>query len=235
MIRPRRAIFAIALAVILASAGRGPSSAATAPLADEQICDSRADYYLGMEDYPKTVQLHQDVIRKHPDFALAYYHLGFAYGMLGDHERERADYQRAVELGLNNWDLFLNLGRLYLESDDVERASNAFRLAILLGPYQPETHYNLGLAYEREGEFEKAEQEILLSLRLKPQQPDARNTLGLVYAEEGNFARAHEEWAELAQSDPSYTPARSNLAILKRVEGRRSGGRPGFGTFTRAP
>jgi tetratricopeptide (TPR) repeat protein len=202
---------------------------------DRQICDARADYYLGMENYPKTIQLHQEVISKHPDLALAYYHLGFAYGMLGDHRLELADYQKAVELGLDDWDLFLNLGRLYLENDQVERARDAFRLATLLGPYQPETHYNLGLAYERAGEFAKSEQEILLSLRLKPQQPDARNTLALVYAEEGNFNRAHKEWTELVQSNPGYTPARSNLAILKRFEGGQPGGTPSVRGFTRVP
>jgi tetratricopeptide (TPR) repeat protein len=198
--------------------------AATTPASEEQICDPIADYYLGMEDYPKAVKLHQEVIRKHPQLALAYYHLGFAYGVLGDHNRELTDYQKAVELGLSDWALFLNLGRLYLESNHLDQASDAFRLAALLAPLRPETHYNLGLVYERLGRYHKAEQEILLSLRLEPEQTDARNTLGVIYAEERDYVRAHQEWADLKRSYPDYTPAVANLAILERVEHAQAGG-----------
>lgn len=208
---------AVALMLVL----RAPSFARThavQPKADDQICDPIADYYLGMEDYPTAVKLHKAVITKHPDRALAYYHLGFALGVMGDHERELIDYQKAVELGLSDWELFLNLGRVYLESGRADQASDAFRLAALLAPYRPETHYNLGLVYERQGDLAKAEQEILLSLRLQPDQTEARNTLGVIYAEEGNFARAHQEWTELSSDYPEYTPARANLAILQQVE-----------------
>jgi tetratricopeptide (TPR) repeat protein len=197
--------------------------AATNPGSEDQICDPLADYALGMEDYPKAIKLHQEVIRKHPKLALAYYHLGFAYGVLGDHGRELVNYQKAVDLGLSDWALFLNLGRLYLEDNHLAQASDAFRLAALLAPYRPETHYNLGLVYERLGRFDKAEQEILLSLRLDPDQTDARNTLGLIYAEERNYARAHEEWTDLKRSYPGYTPAIANLAVLEQVEHGRTG------------
>ncbi|MGH7917641.1 MAG: tetratricopeptide repeat protein, partial [Candidatus Binataceae bacterium] len=165
---------------------------------DDQVCDPLADYYLGMEDYPQAVRRHLEVIRQHPDDALAYYHLGFAYGMLGHHRRELADYKRAVELGLSDWQLFLNLGLAYLDTRQVEEAVAVLRLATLLGPYHPETHYDLGLAYERAGMFGPARQEVLTSLRLDPSQLDARNTLGVIYAEQGDYARARRAWTELA-------------------------------------
>ncbi len=183
-----------------------------------QICDPIADYYLGVEDYPAAIRRHLKVIQKHPDRALAYYHLGFAYGVIGDRAQELTNYQKAVELGLSDWELFLNLGRLYLENNQLDQATNAFRLAVLMAPYRPETHYNLGLAYERLGNLTKAEQEILLSLRLKPDQVEARNTLAVILAEEGNFPGAREEWGALSKSYPDYQPALANLAILKRIE-----------------
>ena len=42
--------------------------------------------------------------------ALAHYHLGFAYGMVGRHQEEIDEYRRAVALRLTDWTLFLNLG-----------------------------------------------------------------------------------------------------------------------------
>ncbi len=204
-------------------------------VAEQQICDPAADYYLGMENYPKAIALHEALIRNHPSLALAYYHLGFAYGVIGNRDRELVNYQKAVELGLSDWELFLNLGRLYMETNRLDQASDAFRLAALLGPYHPETHYNLGLVYERLGALQKAEQEILLSLQLEPDQADARNTLGVIYAEEGNFVRAHREWAELHRASPDYAPARANLAILQQVERGQIKTPMQLGGFAQAP
>jgi tetratricopeptide (TPR) repeat protein len=185
---------------------------------DEQICDPLADYYLGMEDYPEAIRRHRIVIKDDPDNALAHYHLGFAYGVIGQHREELAEYQKAIELGLDDWQLFLNLGLLYLESGQDRDATQVLRLATLLGPDRPETHFNLALAYERGGALAQAEQEALLSLRIDPSQPDARNTLGAIYAEEGKYTRASREWKELVGEIPDYTPARANLAILQQVQ-----------------
>jgi len=186
--------------------------------AEEQVCDPLADYYLGMEDYPAAIRLHQIVIREHPDNALAHYHLGFAYGVLGDHRKELMQYQQAVGLGLSDWQLFLNLGLLYMETGHLDNAAEVLRLSTLLGPNRPEAHFNLGLVYERLGMLRQAEQETLLSLRLDPGQLDARNMLGVIYAEEENYVRAREEWTEIIGSNPDYPPAHANVVILERIE-----------------
>jgi tetratricopeptide (TPR) repeat protein len=234
--------FALALVVLMTVIRSRPALAIAPPerdvvaaAAEEKICDPTADYYLGMENYPKAIALHEALIRQHPGKALAYYHLGFAYGVIGDRDRELANYQRAVGLGLSDWELFLNLGRLYMETNRLDQASDAFRLAALLGPYHPETHYNLGLVYERLGALEKAEQEILLSLQLEPDQADARNTLGVIYAEEGNFVRAQREWTDLHRGLPDYAPARANLEILHNAERSAVKTSRQLGSFAQAP
>ena len=183
----------------------------------DQVCDATADYFLGAEDYPAAIKSHLRVIAAHPDDALAHYHLGFAYGMVGSNRDELVEYRRAVALGLKRWDLFLNLGRLYLENGDTQAAVDAFTRAVALGPDHAEAHFNLALAYERRGELGPARDEILTSLRLDPNQPDARNMLGLIFAEQGNVAEAHRVWADLAAAEPTFAPARANLAILEHA------------------
>ncbi len=185
---------------------------------DQQVCDPAADYYLGMEDYPQAIQLHREVIDKNPNNALAHYHLGFAYGLMGQHQRELAEYQKAVNLGLDDWQLFLNLGLLYLENGQLKDATEVLRLSALLGPDHAEPHFNLAVAYERRGMLDQAEQQMLLSLEIDPNQVDAHNTLGAIYAEEGKYMRAYDEWTELVKANPDYAPARANLNILQRVE-----------------
>jgi Flp pilus assembly protein TadD len=193
--------------------------------AEDQVCDPLADYFLGVEDYPEAIRRHRDVIVHHPSNALAHYHLGFVYGVMGQHSNELAEYQRAIDLGLDDWQLFLNLGLLYLENGQVGDASSVLRLAAILGPMRAETHFNLALAYERQGKLPDAEQEALMSLEIDPTQPDVHNTLGAIYAEEGKYSRASHEWTDLVARNPDYTPARTNLSILQGVEdsGRKLG------------
>ena len=214
----RSSIFLIAAIALVFQSPISAHASAKSNSYDEQVCDPLADYFLGMEDYSEAIARHRIVISDDPANALAHYHLGFAYGVVGQHRQELAEYQKAINLGLDDWQLFLNLGLLYLETGQTRDATEVLRLAALLGPEQPETHFNLALAYERRGALADAEQEALLSIRIDPSQPDARNTLGAIYAEEGKYVRASQEWNELVGEDPGYTPAQTNLKILNHVE-----------------
>src|SRR5216683_774898 len=181
---------------------------------EEEICDVNADFALGLEDYPAAIALHRNVLRAHNDNALAHYHLGFAYGMTGRKTDEINEYLAAARLGLDKWDLFLNLGLAYLGENDGPKAIKTLRTAVLLGPDHPEAHFNLALAYEKVNRSHEALQEIIVSLRLAPEDPDERNTKGIICAEQGNLGCARDEWAHLVQVEPNYAPARVNLGIL---------------------
>jgi Flp pilus assembly protein TadD len=187
----------------------------------EQICDVTADYFLGTEDYPRAIEIHRKLIIARPLDALAHYHLGFAYGMLGMTREELTEYRRAVDLGLKQWDLFLNLGIAYLEEDELQGATSALRSAVSLGLNHPEAHYNLALAFERQKMFAEAQREVAESLQLDPNQPDARNTMAIIDMEMGYDADARKLWSELARTQPNFAPARTNLAILDRLDHRR--------------
>jgi Flp pilus assembly protein TadD len=192
-------------------------SARTVPAAsngNEEVCDATADYFLGNEDYPESARLHRLIIEEHPNDALAHYHLGYAEGMMGQTADELDEYQTAARLGLKDWGLYLNLGRVYLEDGRTGSAVDAFQSAVALGPDHPEAHFNLGLAYERQGRLNVASAELTKSLSLDPAQNDARNMLAVVDAEQGNFQAARSIWSEMARSQPNFEPARANLAIL---------------------
>jgi Flp pilus assembly protein TadD len=140
--------------------------------AEEQVCNVEADYFLGAEDYLEAIRLHQEVVRKYPDNALAHYHLGFAEGMAGDRTSEVTEYRRAEALGLRTWDLFLNIGFAQLENGELDAATDSMRQAVLLGQNHSESHFNLALVYERRGMLADAEREILASVLLNLGQPD---------------------------------------------------------------
>ena len=201
-------------AVLWLFASFPPSTAAAADVAGSGVCDPAADHFLSIENYPETIRLHREVLKKQPYNSLAYYHLGFSYGMLNDEASAIRAYRRAIALGLVRWDLFLNLGVAYLHAHDLEGATHSLQLAALLGFGHPESHFNLALAYERCGMLDRAKRETLVSLSLDPKQPDADNMLAVIYAEQGDAASASAQWRGLLQTWPGYLPARTNLAIL---------------------
>jgi Flp pilus assembly protein TadD len=199
-----------ALAAFLADAGCAVADASS----EMAICDAAADYSMITENYPEAVRLHLQVLAEHPDNPLGHYHLGFAYGMLGDHAQELVQYRKAVDLGFKRWDLFVNLGLANLEAGDLEAAAAALSEAVALEPNRPEPHFNLGLVYERRRMLPQAEREFHTSLQLDPNQPDASNMLGVIYAEQRDLPSARREWTELARKYPNYGPAHKNLSIL---------------------
>ncbi len=184
---------------------------------DHEICDVSADASLGSEDYSRAIDLHQSVLAADAKNALAHYHLGFAYGMVGHHEEELTEYRRAVELGLRQWDLYLNLGRLYLEGHDYSAAIEALAIAESLEPKRSEIHFNLGLAYERQHRLMEAEQEMRTALRLGADPADAGNMLAVICAEEGKQTVARNIWTDLAHDASSAKVARANLALLDQL------------------
>ncbi len=211
----RLLLYAVVL-LMLEVEWQGSINASTAQAdLQEQVCDPLADYFLGLEDYPETIRLHLEVIKRDPSNALAHYHLGYAYGMTGRRSAELAEYRLAVELGLTDWDLFLNLGLVYLESGRLQDAVYALRTATMLAPARSEPHFNLGLVYERQGKLPDALQEMLIAEQLDPNQPDIRNMIGVIYAEMGQYERAQQQWSELLVTNPTYELARLNLARLK--------------------
>jgi Flp pilus assembly protein TadD len=181
---------------------------------EEQICDIGADTALGLEHYPAAIALHLNFLKAHPGNALVHYHLGFAYGMIGHDSQEIDEYHKAIQLGLRNWDLFLDLGLAYLERQDHSNAIGALQRSATLGPRHPEAHFDLAIAYETAGRLGDALREIVAALQLAPADPDIRNTKAIICAELGDLTCAQDEWNLLRQIAPDYAPARTNLEIL---------------------
>jgi Tfp pilus assembly protein PilF len=188
------------------------SNKATA--ADDQLCDVTADSALGREDYSTAVVLHRNVLRSDPGNALAHYHLGFAYGMLGRDPEELSEYETSARLGLKSWDLFLNLGIAYLGQHQLGRAEEALETAVFFGPEHAEAHFNLAIVYEAEKKLDGALREITAAQQLAPEDLDAANVNAIICIEMGKPERAHDIWQRLVQRAPGYAPARANLEIL---------------------
>jgi tetratricopeptide (TPR) repeat protein len=215
----RRIVFAVAALLMVFSA----VTSSAAMTAKERVCDVAADIALGLGDYPTAITLHRRFLQSEGNNALAHYHLGFAYGMVGRTTEEISEYSAAIGLGFKNWDLFLNLGLAYFDRQELEKATAAFETAVSLGPQHAETHFNLAVVYEEENRLDEALKEIVVSLALAPEDLDAANTDAIICAKMGNLVFARNIWTQLTQAAPDYAPARTNLALLDQSCGGSCG------------
>lgn len=181
-----------------------------------EICNKKADHFLLNGEWQEAIVLHETIIKERPDFALAHYHLGFAYGQIDYYDQEVQEYRKAISLGLKKAEMYYNLGIVLGEIlHDYPEAIAAFQEAVRLKPDGAEFHYNLGLAYLLNKEAEAAEKELKDAIRIQPKHIWARIGLGSLYADRNEFEKAQEQWEEALRIDPSNAIALANLRWLK--------------------
>jgi tetratricopeptide (TPR) repeat protein len=178
-------------------------------------CDRDADEALKRHDYGEGILLHQRVLEKEPENALAQYHLGYAYGQIGDHEKEIFYYEKAVGLGFTKENIFFNLGMAYGELNQIEEAISAFHKALEINPDSADNHFGLALAYQRSVADNLAEEEFLKAIEIDPAHVDARLYLSMLYADMGEMQKAAEQLRNILKIDPYNEGAKE---FLKRIE-----------------
>jgi tetratricopeptide (TPR) repeat protein len=138
------------------------------------LCDKEADEAIKRKDYERGISLHERLVRKEPDNALALYHLGYAYGHMGDQIKEASCYEKAIALGYKESHIFFNLAMAYREMNRIDESIKAFKKAIEIDPNNAEYFYELAMAYDEKGEEKRAEEALLKALEIDPEHDDAR-------------------------------------------------------------
>jgi hypothetical protein len=81
--------FICCLSGILSSGGcSGKIDPTRTELSKTWICSDMSDKAMKQNDYQTAILLHERVLEKNPSNALALYHLGYAYGQVGEHKKE---------------------------------------------------------------------------------------------------------------------------------------------------
>lgn len=182
----------------------------------EWQCDKEADEALKGRDYITSIKLHERFIEDSPFNGLAFYHLGYAYGQMGNHEKEVSLYEKAISLGFTENNIFFNLGMAYGELDHMEKAIDTFKRGLAADRENFDNHFGLALAYQRNLSFKLAEEEFLKAIEIKPEDIDARFYLGMMYADMGKYREAREQALKIQESDKDNEMA---IEILNRIDG----------------
>ena len=171
---------------------------------DRWLCPEYADLPLRQGRFEESIDKHLQVIAQEPENALAHYHLGYAYGQLGLHPDEIAQYLRAMDLGMERGDLFYNLGMAYMELDEYLRAEQAFLRAVEIEPDCGENHRELGWAYFNQGHYREAIFSCRRATTLEPDDADSWHCLALAAAKSDEIGESWNAVKELRKLNPEY-------------------------------
>lgn len=171
-----------------------------------------------------------------PQNAQLYYNLGTAYQRSGDLTSAISQYQRALDIEIDNqtYATAIKLTKTELANSLIPLAVNKQTINDLSGaisdylkilefiPDDAQTHFNLGTAYQANNQSDNALQEYLKATQLDPKgQADGFFFLGVIYEEKKNNKASIENYQKYLQNAPlgTYTKdAKDRMAYLKSLK-----------------
>ena len=137
--------------------------------------------FLWTDDYEKALPYFQNAVEKDPNYADAWFYIGYCNGELGRHTEEIEAYKQAIRIKPDYAEAHYNLGVVYGKLGRYTKEIEAYKQAIRIKPDDAEAHYNLGAAYVSLGRYYEASEAYKQAIRLKPDWADAHYCLGLTY------------------------------------------------------
>ncbi len=178
------------------------------------------------DDYDTALDLFQEVLQDHPDFADVHNRMGLCLAMLGRHVEALASFQQAILLAPTYAEAHLNHGIVLTELGRHEEAQEAFdestRLDTRDGTAFPShagnqiavTHAKLGDLYLVADRPSLAAQQYRAALEVRPRFLDIRTKLAEALMEMGDAEDALAELRGVLEAKPEFTAARLRLGVV---------------------
>lgn len=182
-------------------------------------CDAAADQAVAAGNWDDARRRHENLLAEQPRNCLAWYHLGFISGKLGQRSEEIAAYRKALACGYDQDDqLFFNLGMAYGDLRQYEQARAAFSSAVSINPRNADNYFGLGLVAKASGDQATAERALLKAVAVEPRHQEARLALAGLYVDGNRWEMAERQLVAVLAHDPRHPQA---LEMLKTVESRK--------------
>jgi tetratricopeptide (TPR) repeat protein len=172
--------------------------------------------------HPDAARILQKVTAWQPENPAAWYHLGVAYALAGQHEQAIQAFQKAIALDPKFATPWNGLGHVYRALGRYDEAIQACQQAIALDPKDAAPWNNLGNVYRDLGRYEEAIQAYQKAIALDPKFALPWNGLGNVYALRGEWEQALGAFRRAAELAPERGVYHASVASALRALGREA-------------
>ncbi|MBE9547503.1 MAG: tetratricopeptide repeat protein [Proteobacteria bacterium] len=118
-------------------------------------------------DPDRVIRYLNQAIKLDPNFAVAYYNRGTAWGRKGEYDIAIRNFNKAIELNSQLTGAYYNRGKAWAEKGEHDRAIKDYSRAIELNPRDGKAYYNRGVAYTKLGQNGKAASNLNDYLRIR--------------------------------------------------------------------
>lgn len=144
-----------------------------------------------------------------PHLVQAQVNLIILYGRLGDVDKAKEHYQKAVALNPHQFpDAYYDYGVVLMNAKRFPEAAQAFRQAIEINSAYAEAHNNLGYLLELEGRLDDAAGEYRRAIEAKPDFRQAHFNLGRILINKKSYqegiGQLHQTLSPVDEGTPSY-------------------------------
>jgi tetratricopeptide (TPR) repeat protein len=165
--------------------------------------DADTWYLLGRTKFNETnyrdaVTAFARALELRPRYVEAENNLGLSWKALGDVDKARASFQKAIDLqgeAPRDAQPFFNLGTLLADQNELDKALPLLRKAAALAPNNPSIHEELGKAYVAKQDLAEAQKELEAAIALAPDISSLHYMLAQIYRKEGLTDQAKKEFA----------------------------------------
>ena len=176
---------------------------------------------LWARDYEEALSYFEEVVKKNPRNADAYFYIGVCNGKLGRYTEAAEAFKQAIRIKPDYAEAHNYLGVAYAELGRYKEAVEAFKQAIRIKPDYAEAHNFLGVAYVELGRYKEAVKAFKQAIGLQPDYAEARYSLGEAYLMLGDKGSALKEYEVLKELDKSLADELLNLIRNEASENQK--------------
>ena len=159
------------------------------------------------------ITFYSDVISKYPEAELAYTNRGAIRKENHQYTKALADFDKAIQLGKNDFKAFANRGAVYSDLGQYDKAVNDYKKATSLNAGNPDLLASYGFTQLRTGDFNGAINTLNESLAIQDLNPEAYTNRGTAKFNLGDFKGAIADYEIASIQDPSYVNAHFNRGL----------------------
>lgn len=172
------------------------------------------------KNYTGAIERLDQALKAQPDFAEAWFNLGYIYQCLDRLEHARQAYEQACRCKPDLAPAFVNRGVVLSDLGHKEKAETCFNKALEIEPGRADAHYNLGNLYLEQGHHEHAVAHFIKALETDDRHFRACGNLGRTYHEMGNYCEAEKWYKKALAINPNYAEAHLNLGVLYLLQNK---------------
>ena len=174
--------------------------------------------YLG-RDYPAAVELFTIYTESRSENPWGYYMLGLSAWKAGEYEKAQGAFQLALDHDPKHVKSWINLGRVYLDTDRPQEALECIEKVVAADPESNVAYRLKGRAFHQLGQREDAIDAYRMAIVIDGSDAWAMNNLALILIEQERFDEALKPLARAVELKTSVAIFQNNLGMALERNG----------------